>query len=978
MRFPRTFLFVCVINHFYHVYLQLRFVGHTIMRNDQSIKSDTLKKNRIILSRAILVFTVIWDLLPVFLIANEHQLNFRTINISNGLSHNMVNAIYKDRRGFIWLGTQLGLDRFDGISVTGFPQLKNHSVFAITETDSIFLWIGIDKGLVKLNRKTEKAEHIMLNDKQHTVRTLWSVSSETILIGTLEGLFIVNNDKPERVDLGVDALSRINSIYRIIEGREEKTYWIASSGGLIYFDLKTRKSDIYQYSKDKPELNNCYCLTLVNDMLYIGMRNTGILTFDTSRKCFSKFPYKENSYVTTISAISDTELCVGTNGNGLKIISMQTGEVLSSIEHTPDGNCISSNAVYSFLKDGNIYWIGTYIGGLNYTPVIGDKFRVYALDTSFNSLHHNVRSFWITDDGRKFIGTRDGFVYISEHENIVKRYTTKNSDLQADIILSVYPLNANEVLAGTYGGGLYKFNSSTQTLSCFNEDEKFKSGSFPSFIRMAEDELWISSSHGAFLYNLEKNEYIHYTNANSNIRSNVIYSSAMDSNQHIWLGTGNGICVFDLNTKIFRSDILPDHIQPFTKSVRFIFEDSRKNLWFCDDKEGVVKIDAHLGRFEHFTTDDFLPSNTVTSITEDANGGLWLSTQRGLLYYQNNGEHIQFYSLYDGIPGYIFNTPVQETTDGTIWWGNEQGLVYYNKEKYRENISYRSQSLPAITAISVAGKLLNAGEENMPYAPVFMKEIDITNGHSIEFTFSALNYAQVNMDIYEYQLEGYDKGWQVLMTGNKVSYTNLLHGKYTFRVKSSSNPEQITSLVVHVRWNIPMTVWITLICVITVILLLFFYSRLLAKYRQIKRNSSHKNGEESDTQKEKYAKARMEDTAVSAMRTQLLRYMQNEGPYLNPDLKLQDVANAISCSSVELSQLLNVHLDTNFADFVNQYRIDEFIVRVQDKSAVKYTLASLSEQSGFSSRTSFFRTFKKIKGTTPAEYIKEMGVELKK
>lgn len=912
------------------------------------------------------------------LIAGEHQLSFRTINISNGLSHNMVNAIYKDHRGFVWLGTQLGLDRFDGISVVNFPQLKNYSVFTITETDSVFLWIGVDKGLIRLDRRTEKAEHIMLDDKQHTVRALWPVSPQMLLVGTLQGLYIINDDKIEKINLGANALSSVNTIYRIIEGKEEKTYWIASHGGLIYLDLNTRKTEIYQSSEDNPDLNNCYCLALVGDTLYVGMRNTGILTFDTSRKLFNKLPYTGNPYTTAMTAISDTELCVGTNGNGLKIVSTKTGEIVDSIEHNSEGNGISSNAVYSFLKDGNIYWIGTYMGGLNYTPVIGDKFKVYSWGSRFNSLHHNVRSFWITDDGRKFIGTRDGLIYISERDNIIKRYTTKNSILQADIILSVYPIDDNEVLVGTYGGGLYKFNSSTLALSYFDEDGEFKRGSFSSFIRVSDDEIWISSSHGVFLYNLEKEEFIHYTNANSSLKTNVIYASMMDSNRHIWLGTGDGICMFDLNTKIFRSDVLPDHIGPFTKSVRSIFEDSHKNLWFCDDKEGVVKVDAHFGRFEHFTTDDFLPSNAVTGIIEDASGGLWMSTQRGLLYYRNGGKDIQFYSLYDGIPGYIFNTPVQQTADGTIWWGNEQGLVYYNKEKLRENASYRSQTLPAITAISVAGKVLNAGEEGMPYAPAFMKEIDIMNGQSIELTFSALNYSQVNTDIYEYQLEGYDKGWQVLMTGNKVSYTNLPRGKYNFKVKSSSNPEQITSLVVHVRWNIPMVVWITLICVMSVVLLLFSYSRLLAKYRQIKRNHSTRKEEESDVQKEKYAKARMEDAEVNAIRTELLRYMQHDKPYLNQELKLQDVANAIDCTSVELSQLLNVYLDTNFADFVNQYRIDEFIIRVQDKSAAKYTLASLSEQCGFSSRTSFFRSFKKIKGTTPAEYIKEMGVELKK
>ena len=98
--------------------------------------------------------------------------------------------------------------------------------------------------------------------------------------------------------------------------------------------------------------------------------------------------------------------------------------------------------------------------------------------------------------------------------------------------------------------------------------------------------------------------------------------------------------------------------------------------------------------------------------------------------------------------------------------------------------------------------------------------------------------------------------------------------------------------------------------------------------------------------------------------------------YLNPDLKLQDVANTIGCNAGDLSQVLNLYLNINFTDYINQYRVEEFIIRVQDKSASKYTLAFLSEQCGFTSRTSFFRSFKKLKGKSPAEYIKEKDIIL--
>lgn len=944
------------------------------MINYQSILKNIADSNISVLYYIILFLIIIWFNISASL-SQEHPLNFRTINISNGLSHNMVNAIYKDHRGFVWLGTQLGLDRFDGISIVNYPQLKNHSVFTICETDSIYLWIGIDKGLMRLNRKTDKAEYIMLGEKQTTVRAIYPVSSHTLLVGTLQGLFIVNDKKVEKVNLGVGALSRTNTIYEIIAGKEDKTYWIATNAGLIYFNLNNRKSAVYKCSEENLDLNNYYCLTMYGDMLYIGMRNVGVMTFDTLKKCFKLFPYEGNPYITTISVISDTELCIGTNGGGIKIVSMQTGEILHSIEHTSDGSGINSNAVYSFLKDGNIYWVGTYMGGLSYTPVIGNKFSVYAFGNKFNSLHHNVRSFWIADDGRKLIGTRDGLIYISETEHIIRKYSTKTSILQADIILSIYPLNDEDVLIGTFGGGLYKFHCPTQSLLYFGVDECFRRGSYSNFNKDRDGNLFISSSYGIYVYNLTSDKFIHYTDINSNLKSNTIYATLKDTDQHIWYGTGDGVCMYDLNTKAFRSNMFPPHIQTYTKSVRFIFEDSNKNLWFCDDKEGIVKVDESFEKFEHLTTANFFfSSNSVTSIAEDETGGLWFSTQRGLFYYRDNGSNIQFYSLYDGIPGYVFNNWVQETADGTIWWGNEEGLVCYNERENNDKESYYSSSLPAITTISVAGKTLHAGDKGMPYAPDYMKNIDIAANQSIEFTFSALNYSQMNSDIYEYQLEGYDDKWRVLMNGNKVSYLSLPQGKYIFKVRLSSLPERITSMIVHVHWNVSIIIWVILICVIT-ILIFFFIFRIQAKYWQSKGLSKTKEGSYS---KEKYAKARIEDIEVNAIRTRLFYYMQNEKPYLNTELKLQDISNAISCSSVELSQLLNMHMNTNFTDFVNQYRIDEFIMRVQDKSAIKYTLTSLSEQSGFSSRTSFFRSFKKIKGTTPAEYIKEMRIELKK
>lgn len=153
--------------------------------------------------------------------------------------------------------------------------------------------------------------------------------------------------------------------------------------------------------------------------------------------------------------------------------------------------------------------------------------------------------------------------------------------------------------------------------------------------------------------------------------------------------------MYDRAAGVFKSDVFPEHVLPYTKSVRFIYEDKKKNLWFCDDKEGVVKVDESFTTFEHITIDDFLPNNSVMSIVEDPkNGGLWFATQRGLLYIKEEENYHKIFSLYDGIPGYIFNFPVQITDDNTVWWGNERGLVCYDAVKSWSEIGTKRSSLP--------------------------------------------------------------------------------------------------------------------------------------------------------------------------------------------------------------------------------------------------------------------------------------------
>lgn len=171
------------------------------------------------------LFMVIMLLLPLSLYSIQQSPVFRSVTVSEGLSHNTINAIYKDTRGFVWLGTQMGLDRFDGVNVTTYPQFSGRTVFSIAETDSVNLWVGTDIGLIKFNRKTETVEPIVLDGKSLSVKVVFVSKKGRLLLGSSRGLFLYESGVFRKILLDSNALSAVNGLMDIVDG-EDDSVWI--------------------------------------------------------------------------------------------------------------------------------------------------------------------------------------------------------------------------------------------------------------------------------------------------------------------------------------------------------------------------------------------------------------------------------------------------------------------------------------------------------------------------------------------------------------------------------------------------------------------------------------------------------------------------------------------------------------------------------------------------------------------------------
>jgi Two component regulator propeller./Bacterial regulatory helix-turn-helix proteins, AraC family./Y_Y_Y domain. len=888
--------------------------------------------------------------------------SFRTITTDDGLSNNLINAIYKDSRGFVWLGTQSGLNRFDGLNIKKYEMVGNDPITCICEINPYDLLIGTETGLKKLHRKSGEVENIALNSKQMAIHAIASIDGVRFLIATEQGLFILGKkNKTERIafDNGISASNNITGIAAGYKG----DFWLSSQKGLCYYNVNRKQPIVYKANFNEADYNNFTSAVFVDSVVYLGTFSKGLLKFSIRSRRFEKVQALSSDYILNLSR-DKQHLYIGTNGNGVKVYSLVSGSVSTISHQADDPLSISSNAIYSFLHDRNSYWIGTYMHGLSYNPHVNDNFKTYSF-SSFNSLNYNIRSFSV-GNGEMMIGTRSGLIFISERSNLVRVISKgTNSILTSNIILFIHPFQG-KYLIGTYGGGMYVFNPVNQQLSRFSNEEVFVSGCIFRIANDSRNQLWIATDKGLFCIDPVSKNVKKYDVTNSGLTNNTIISLCCDSRNRVWLGTLDGLCVLDNTTGIIRSDILPKEFSAISRVLRpiqNIYEDSKKNIWICT-YDGVIRINESLSAIRRFTVKDFLPDNIVRSVIEDGSGNLWFATAKGIVKYnQKTGGSIG-YTIADGITGYDFTNVVQKTSDGRFWWANEKGLLYCSATAFANSNEFAK---PVITGIIIANKEYDPEDKRL-IAPEYMDAITLSSSeNSIGFRFSFLNYSLPKSDIFEYMLEGYDKTWQKQIGSNEVYYSKLHSGTYVFRVRVAGQPSTETHIKVRVNPDFMIFIWILL--TIAAVVVTFRLNR--NRIRKLVANQAIKK----DLDDEKYKNSKLKQQDAELITKQLEKFLIETKSYLNPDLKQSDIASAISCSSTDLSQVLSQYLNTSFTDYVNRYRIEEFKCRVKQKNSSKYTLAALSEQCGFSSRTSFFRALKKQTGQTPLEYLKSINRE---
>lgn len=678
---------------------------------------------------------------------NKQLLKFSRLSLEEGLSQSIVYQTIQDSDGFLWFGTQDGLNKYDGYKFTVYRNdpddpltLSNNCVLSILEDRCGNFWIGTRGGGVnRFDKKTERFFAYKNNPKDslslsnNYIHCLFEDSDGTIWVGTNGGGLNKFDRKTGAFKVFKNNSTLLNSISNdivtsIIE-EDQNTLWIGTlGGGLNRFDKKTETFKAYKHFFYKPNgISNDNVKSIFIDsegFLWAGTNGGGLNRLNRSTDNFDHYqnnpndPHSlSNDNINAIYETSSGMLCIATHGGGLNILNKNTGkfEVYKKDVLRPES--LSSNYPLSLFEDrSKTLWIGTFGGGLSSYSKYRTKFNVFKFDPlNPKSISSNaIRGFCIDKSNVLWIGTRGGGLNrynASKGEFIAYKNTLDDSlGLSSNEIYRIIEDYSDILWVGTNGGGLNKFDSRTGKSRSFLYDpankQSISSNSIYTLLDDNRGSIWIGTDGGG-LNRFDKftEKFTVYKNNpkdSLSISDNIIISIYKDIQGKLWLGTRlGGLNIFDPKTgkSISYKYNHKDKNSIPNNSVLSIVEDIYGTIWIGTDGGGLNRVGVDSKgrlRFKSYNTHDGLPNDCIYGIICDKKGRLWLSTNKGISrfspYSDSSGRIyaekplIQNFDFFDGIPSNEFNTNAYyQSQNGTIYLGTIAGVVYFHPDSVVEN-----------------------------------------------------------------------------------------------------------------------------------------------------------------------------------------------------------------------------------------------------------------------------------------------------
>lgn len=768
--------------------------------------------------------------------AQPSQINFKRYTINEGLSQNTVYALLEDREGIIWIGTEDGLNKFDGYDFTIYKHenrkphsISHNQVNALYEDKAGKIWIGTSDGLNIFDKKTESFTRLNTIKNptlgfNENITSIYEDKKGNIWVTTLRGLIRYHPAGNSFLHYGYPGDQRTDEVMEDAQGM----FWVSVDRDLRRFDPKKKQYiPLPPLLENNVSLRNSFVRVMKEDAekrIWIGTDRAGLFIYDTNNNSLQHFRNDKSDnkslpidIIRDIHFYNDKEVWIGTR-DGLSIFNKDTKQFTNHQTDRYNPASLSQNSVRTILKDkaGNV-WLGTFSGGLNLVTRGNNMFNYLGTQTAYKpGLNYPmVSAVTATKNGGLWIGTEGGGI------NFVNRDFTSFQSFSLPIISANIAKNTIKVLlpdgdnlwVGTFDG-LGFFNGTTKALTNIPIPGDIKD---VAALMKSKEGLWIGTNGGGLIlrdHNGGTKVFRHDAADSNSLSRNNILKIVTDKQHNLWIGTSWGLNFYD--GKKFRQFHFDKH-DPYSlsnNSIASLLVDRKSRVWVGTKGGGLNFFDKATGRFYVIDETLGLANNVIQAIEEDHHGHLWVSTNNGIsrivvhgsLPFTRKSVGITNFFVADGLQSNQFMRNSSFINDrGELYFGGINGLTYFHPDHIKKN---QYQPKVILTEFSIRNKpVIHYGEDSPLKQAVNEAEEIILNYDEafISFRFAALNFVNPAKNKYAYKLEGFnrDEEWHFVGDQRYATYTNLDAGTYIFKVKAANNNE--------VWNNTPKTIKITVL-----------------------------------------------------------------------------------------------------------------------------------------------------------------------
>jgi ligand-binding sensor domain-containing protein len=897
---------------------------------------------------------LILTLLASFSVVDANEMAINCLTVQNGLAGETVFKIKKDTHGIIWIGTSNGLNSFNGYKLHTYHVNANrvlNVVYDISQCGND-IYVATPDGAYVLTDGNSSL--IDANPQSHAKVTAIESDRGKVYIGSDDGLYVKQGDNISLFTVSRDRMSMNNAVIDISID-EKHRIWILTAADLYSFDSRTGKFKAYNVRHRLKFIGRLHNIVATKDNVYVGSDNAGLFVYNIAKNQFGHYVNVGCNVITDLSA-DKQNLYVSTDGNGAHVISLKDSRIVNSFGLNSSPR-LQDNSVYCFFHDKTgVNWFGYFRRGLSYNYYSDNIFKVYKFG-SFTSQDVNVRSFCI-HGSQKVIGTRNGLYFIDEKSNVVKYFPP--SAIGGSIVTSIC-LYRGLYYVATYDGGVSILNPHTLTFSRFHSSPALTTGSFSKLVVSPQNELWMGGNQGIFIFN--GNILTSYSEHNSQLYDAYVSNMMFDRQGRCWISTQKGLCIYTPQDKVIRSSGFPSGFVNKVSELNCTLGEQDDVI--CYSLAGLFRTNEDMTRFFSIKLDATVWNDFISFVIYDKKRqSYWLGTENGLFCFMHDFKNFRHYDDECNLLSkeYSRGSCLIDGEDN-LWIGSLNGLVYANLRQLQMSDNKLFDISP--DDISIDNGQISRQKE---YIMIANHKISLTwniLSQTLSFRPVLLNYGNPDGNYYEYSINTDDK-WSVVDDKSLITTDNFHLGINYLYVRKAGCKKMVPFIVTV--YPSCMFVFEVLAFIAVIFLVRFIYRR----NKDLMMERKARLEAEAAVESMKYSREKMNEQEYTELFKKLTDYINKEKPYLDPSLKLSDLAVALDCSTIKLSQLLNMHVKQNYYDFINTFRLEEFKRRLADKAYSKYTLIALSEQCGFK-KSSFFSTFKKMMGITPAEYLHKIG-----